>query len=1512
MAQQPQAAPRRGGHASTSSIGGTSSDSSSLPPTNPPARPERSQRRPVGAASPSTNVAIPRAGPSETGRFGDGSAAGRMAGGAGGGGGPGKNQRMMEQLRGYGTGADPSSPMMDTPDLGASTSSSIHFAPRATPALPSSSGSQLGNASRRRGDEETRPGGGNDDGARSSASSSPTSSRAGSPSRRPSNRDNFNKGRHEGGPSPASTPQAEVPAALQNAISAFSTAGKKRADGRRGGLADQGRALAQEGDSAGENATPTTTTRKALNPDEYPDTPAFRQVDDVLRRVKDEWPNLVRGTSLATRNNGGEDGGGDEEDAPFDPVSLALELLEPERSRNAASSGGDGSSSSSRRQNLSSFLRLKSELDSAIKSTLSPRMNPPSALSPTASGDAYRAYETAITTHNATLSTLTSAQKLVGGMRTGLVGTRERLEGQGKEGLAGMYARLGMLEEMGSLLDEIESLLRLPPSLETLLAEKRFLSAVVLLVRCNKALRKPDLMEIGALADLRAWAVAQEGVVLDILIEELHNHLYLKSFYTDVRWRSYTRGQTSLPVVDFGDDADNSFSNEPPVFLPGRSTARLPRMSKLQRFLQNLALKPAGADPAVDETLEELLVEPGDLGGSAAAAAAAALGETTEQDGIGTDGGLDGLGGTIGSGGGGASSSRKESGGTQRPNPEVDSFAYIEMLLEALAALGKLGYALDAVGQRIQGELFALVESTIEEVEERNDSIKPFANLVGSMRPASSLYVPPSPDPNHPSSTSLQGSTATTTTSGIASLSAISGAFATDGVAALLRLTPSETSGLANSVETLRDLFWTLYSKLDAVLQGFRVAYEVAGRIAERRDFKEAALLRSSSGNFLFSLLDLWRPLQQEVRALLHDYLTDEQDGTVTSRNPIVSVNEVLRFPRPRDASKQIFRFADTDLQGSHKLLQMQEASLNAAIKEAVPGLLTDGALSTTTASALIVGSSVGGNRSSSLNGTHKALVPSDAFNVSVLFVPTLAFLERVKEIMPGGLIADDEVDASTGFGGFLDDFVLRTYLPQLEEKVAQVFQQAVGGMDAFQDDPNYKRFSTVPIARSVTNLINLISSLCSMLRSTPFHRENYSQLIVGVTHQFYQCCLERFRDLAGSESPESSTVRSAEDLQLGSLRTAAAWADSPDLHACLRELKDALDSDQTNVPALLARETKIELERKGNRAVQEADLIQPSKKLGALATLHSSLIWFAGHVASLRSAPSGTPGYAFSSSKAGLRDSVYSNASTDTAQSTHSGHGEDTDHDTRPEGFALPLTNEMVKPFDALLDSYQQLANMVLYTLRLELRLRTMHYLDKATRDGVYQLQEDILEPDPSVVDLNSDLAECDELVGHALLPRSRRFVFEGLSPLMDDLLIRNARHIRLANRFGQHKMLRNILALQQNLKTLGDEPLQVNFDRSRRFWELFEQGPKTMLELARTNKIKYDFDDLKALLNLQCGIDQSGKDGAAAQNGGTPLMGSDATLPQTGSGDKARRQYNEYLIELFSLDPTGGMADE
>jgi hypothetical protein len=58
-------------------------------------------------------------------------------------------------------------------------------------------------------------------------------------------------------------------------------------------------------------------------------------------------------------------------------------------------------------------------------------------------------------------------------------------------------------------------------------------------------------------------------------------------------------------------------------------------------------------------------------------------------------------------------------GHTSRPNPEADSFLYMEGLLESLASLGKLKAAIDTVSQRISMEIHDLIENTIDEVDER-------------------------------------------------------------------------------------------------------------------------------------------------------------------------------------------------------------------------------------------------------------------------------------------------------------------------------------------------------------------------------------------------------------------------------------------------------------------------------------------------------------------------------------------------------------------------------------------------------------------------------------------------------------------------------------------------------------------------------------------------------------------------------------------------------------------------
>jgi exocyst complex component 4 len=142
--------------------------------------------------------------------------------------------------------------------------------------------------------------------------------------------------------------------------------------------------------------------------------------------------------------------------------------------------------------------------------------------------------------------------------------------------------------------------------------------------------------------------------------------------------------------------------------------------------------------------------------------------------------------------------------------PESDSFSYMEMILEALAVLGKLGVALETVTQRLSTEIYNLVETTISEVNERVESTSS-SNRLSILAPGTGMGAG-------------DGSRAST------------GVFMSIGSNSTgLRLAALELSVKENSREVLRDLFWTLYSKLDAVVQGLRVISEVSNRIGSVR-----------------------------------------------------------------------------------------------------------------------------------------------------------------------------------------------------------------------------------------------------------------------------------------------------------------------------------------------------------------------------------------------------------------------------------------------------------------------------------------------------------------------------------------------------------------------------------------------------------------------------------------------------------------------------------------------------
>lgn len=79
-----------------------------------------------------------------------------------------------------------------------------------------------------------------------------------------------------------------------------------------------------------------------------------------------------------------------------------------------------------------------------------------------------------------------------------------------------------------------------------------------------------------------------------------------------------------------------------------------------------------------------------------------------------------------------------------------------------------------------------------------------------------------------------------------------------------------------------------------------------------------------------------------------------------------------------------------------------------------------------------------------------------------------------------------------------------------------------------------------------------LVNSLCAMLRTAPFHRENHARLLLSVVIQFYQRCYDRFQWLV-------STAKSGPADAPPEPILAAQWAQTPVFTPGLGELLNSV-----------------------------------------------------------------------------------------------------------------------------------------------------------------------------------------------------------------------------------------------------------------------------------------------------------------------------------------------------------------
>ncbi|CAD6563864.1 MAG: hypothetical protein ASARMPREDX12_000114 [Alectoria sarmentosa] len=249
--------------------------------------------------------------------------------------------------------------------------------------------------------------------------------------------------------------------------------------------------------------------------------PGGRQIEGVLDHIHENWEVITKDDCV--------------------PVHIALQLMDY--------------SSLGRGNDYQDFQRTNRHLQKALKAIVN---------------EHHQGFNSSIGTFHKIQASIQASQSRVRSLRDSVQGAKSNLMATKPE-LKGLGSSSQKYDDMLQILAQIEKLQLIPEQLDARISDKHFLLAVDLLQDALRIIRRSDLENIGALTDLRMYFSNQETSLTDILIEELHDHLYLKSPYCQDRWKPYT-----------GDSANISASETGKVSLP--NTWGRP----LYRFLDSL------------------------------------------------------------------------------------------------------------------------------------------------------------------------------------------------------------------------------------------------------------------------------------------------------------------------------------------------------------------------------------------------------------------------------------------------------------------------------------------------------------------------------------------------------------------------------------------------------------------------------------------------------------------------------------------------------------------------------------------------------------------------------------------------------------------------------------------------------------------------------------------------------------------------------------------------------------
>ena len=627
---------------------------------------------------------------------------------------------------------------------------------------------------------------------------------------------------------------------------------------------------------------------------------------------------------------------------------------------------------------------------------------------------------------------------------------------------------------------------------------------------------------------------------------------------------------------------------------------------------------------------------------------------------------------------------------------------------------------------------------------------------------------------------------------------------------------PDPMAALTNDtsqIAILKDLLDVLYAKFEAIAEAHRAFHEVITGVSMRAS-------DSSDPRLSRGFKELWKLYQSEIRSLLHDYLSTGDDMAHRLKQDSAGESNIFRYQRDKN-KKTAFRMDMVDARASE--LKHERDEVIEIWQKFVPGLvsLNDSTAARTTLS--------GPGHADTTAAGHKLLVEPSVFNIGFLLPPSIAFLNRLKKIVP----PNSDIAIYT-LSSFLNDFLINVFHPQLEETLTDFCAQSFVNYDAFQQDEQWARYSQRPIFKGTVKFFEIVKAFCKMLVELT-HDQLFSQLINTQMNTYYEKCDNWYRALV---------TRAQADTDGRQLKAAASFAKSGDV--CDNLVKLEGDVSRESKQQSLLYETTALISKIGDQTLAESDLILDRKSLSQLCLLSTSMTWLSSKLRNLRRISNKAIDHADrrNSSMFPIKRSLNTDlleGKTSPAALTPTAAVDD-------ENVFLPLSSETAGTFDGVVTAYSDLASEALRTLHIEVRCNVLCRLGFSVR-GSYILSDLPESPDEDILALVQELLSFDQEVKATLQLREHSFLVSGTAQFVDAVLVHNiSRQLKAMNPMGSEHLQLNLRVLYHNLLNLEED---AEFPRARRFLRAFDKGGEGVLELAK-NKKGFSAEELRALMRL------------------------------------------------------------